>query len=196
MRPHVLIPFLSRAPKQAVASAATCALLLGLVSALAMANNRVDRMQTFALEKQFSERALALWGDDRYMFFLRPQAYSVDHFGILLTANMNLAPGPIPLPFRGPVTKEEIATHKRVVLERMPQFRQFLRSELIQAAAMFPGEAEGDRVSIAVTIYHYSWEDTADIPTQIVVQGTKKDLLEAKANPALADHAIEMKDTD
>lgn len=170
--------------------------LLGLVAVVGMASNRVDRAQTFALEKQFSERALALWGDDRYMFFLRPQAYSVDHFGILLTANMNLVPGPIPLPFRGPITKEEIATHKRAVLERIPRFRQFLKSELIDAAAMFPGGAETDRVGIAVTIYHYSWEDTADIPTQIIVQGVKRDLLEAKANPALADHAIDMKDTD
>jgi hypothetical protein len=172
-----------------------------------MADYSPVRAQTFAFEKQFSERALALWGDDRYMFFLLPQAYFVDHFGILLTTDLNLAPGPVPL-FRGPITKQEIAAHKRIVLERIPKFRQFLKSELMDAAAMFPNEPETGRLSIAVTIYHFTWEDTADIPTQIVVQGVKKDLLAAKeyaehqkkirktADPALMDHAIEMRDTE
>lgn len=171
---------------------------LALASAGAIAKNSVDRAQTFELEKQFSQRAMALWGDDRYMFFLLPRAYTVDHFGIVLTSEMNLAPGPAPglAAFGGPITKEQITAHKRLVLQRMPKFRQFLKSELLDAAAMFPGEPETDRVSIAVTIYHFSWEDSSDIPTQIVVQGVKKNLLEAKANPALADQAIEMKDTE
>lgn len=169
---------------------------LGIVSVLAMANGRVDRAQTFAIERQFTDRALALWGDDRYMFFKLPEAYSVDHFGILMTADVNLAPGPALMAFRGPITKQEIVDHKHTVLQRMPKFRQFLKSELIDAAAMFPGEPETGRISIAVTIYHFSWEDTGDIPTQIVVQGVKKDLLEAKAHPALAERAVEMEETE
>jgi hypothetical protein len=204
----VSIPFLSRARQQAVSlssapsrsrlsNAAACIVLCALASAMATADYSPLRAQTFALEKQFSERALALWGDDRYMFFLQPQAYFVDHFGIVLTADLNVAPGPIALlAFRGPITKQEIATHKRVVLQRMPKFRQFLKSELIDAAGMFPDEPETDRLSIAVTIYHFTWEDTADIPTQIVAQGVKKDLLAAKTNSTLADHAIEMRDTE
>jgi hypothetical protein len=172
---------------------------LCLASTVAIANNPVGRAQTFVLEKQFFERGLALWGDDRYMFYMRPQAYSVDHFGILLAANMNLAPSPRPIlmPFPGTgITTEEISAHKHTVLARMPKFRQFLKSELVDAASMFPGEPDTGRVSIAVTIYHFSWEDTADIPNQIVVQGVKKDLLGAKANPVVADQAIEMKDTE
>jgi hypothetical protein len=174
-----------------------------------MADYSPVREQTFALEKQFTERALALWGDDRYMFFLQPQAYFVDHFGILLTTGLNIAPGPLPLMiFRGPITKQEIATRKRIVLGRMPKFREFLKSELMDAAAMFPGEPDTDRLSIAVTIYHFTWEDTADIPTQIVAQGVKKDLLGAKeyaerqkksrktVDPARLDQAIEMRDTE
>ncbi|HWF45444.1 MAG TPA: hypothetical protein VG168_00440 [Bryobacteraceae bacterium] len=184
-----------KTPSRSPLSVATCIVLCALASAVAMADYSPVRAQTFAFEKQFSERALALWGDDRYMFFLRPQAYFVDHFGILLTTDLNLAPGPVPL-FRGPISKQEIATHKRIVLQRMPKFRQFLKSELMDAAAMFPGEPDADRLSIAVTIYHFAWEDTADIPTQIVAQGVKKDLLAAKANPVLADHAIEMRDTE
>ncbi|MGC2657283.1 MAG: hypothetical protein WA324_04850 [Bryobacteraceae bacterium] len=181
-----------------IAAPAAGFFLLGLVSAAAVADNLIDRAQTFALERQFSARAITLWGDGRYMFYLRPQAYSVDHYGILLTADLNIAPGPVSLslPFGEVITKQQIAAHKHTVLERLPKFRQFLKSELVDAAAMFPTEPASGRVGLAVTIFHYVWEDTADIPTQIIVQGVKKDLLEAKANPALADHAIEMKETE
>ena len=164
------------------------------ITAIAFADLPVDRMPLFELEKRFEGHALQLWGDDRFMFQQFPRAYYVTNFGVLMTAELSVAPGPGPSPFLPPLTRQTIFAHKKVVLERIPKLRALLKTELLDDVSMFPNLPDTERFGIAVTIYHISWEDTADVPTQIVVQGTKKALTAGHANPAMRDQAIEMRD--
>jgi hypothetical protein len=36
---------------------------------------------------------------------------------------------------------------------------------------------EGEKVALAVTLFHYNWEDVTDLPAQLVVQAPRKALL-------------------
>ena len=51
-------------------------------------------------------------------------------------------------------------------------------------------------LAVAVTVYHFLWEETTDIPSQIVMQGTKKALLEARTKTVEQgrDQALQMKE--
>ena len=165
-----------------------------LLAAIASADLPVDHLSLFELEKKFEKSVYALWSDDRYMFQQLPRAYYVSNFGVLLTSEFSIAPGPGISPFLPSISKQTVVSHKKVVLERVPKLRDFMKSQLLDDVSMFPDLPETDRFGIAVTIYHISWEDISDIPTQVVVQGTKKALLAARANAALRDQAIEMKE--
>ena len=165
-----------------------------LVAAAALADLPVDHISLFELEKKFEKNVYSLWGDDRYMFQQLPRAYYVNNFGVLLTSEFSIAPGPGISPFLPSISKQTVIAHKKVVLGRVPKLRDFMKAQLLEGVAMFPNLPDTDRFGIAVTIYHISWEDISDIPTQVVVQGTKKALLAARANVAMRDQAIEMKE--
>ena len=72
--------------------------------------------------------------------------------------------------------------------------KETMKTSLLETAGALSDLPDEDRVAIAVTVYHFEWEDTADVPSEIVVQGKKKDLLAARTDASLRDKAIELKE--
>jgi hypothetical protein len=82
------------------------------------------------------------------------------------------------------------------VEERLPLLREQMKLALFDGAARFDMLDDSDRLAVAVTVYHFAWENTTGIPSQIVIQGTKKALLEARAKTKEQgrDQAFQMKE--
>ena len=154
----------------------------------------ITRSAIFAIEKKLEASLRTRWHDDPYMFVDLPRGYYVDHVGVVLVSEFSLSPGPGLSPFRGPITKQEIKQHKAAVVERIPQLEELLKAELLDTASALNGVPETDRIVIAVTVYHFDWEDTANVPSQIIVQGVKKDLTAARTDATARDRAIETKE--
>ena len=173
-----------------IASAVFCL----FATSMAASEPYVTRTAIFGVEKKLEASLRNRWHDDPYMFVDLPRGYYVDHVGFLLVAEFSLAPGPGLSPFRGPITKQEIRQHKAAVLERVPQLEDLLKTQLLETATALSGVPDADRIVIAVSVYHFDWEDTANVPSQIVVQGVKKNLVAAHADRALRDSAIETKE--
>ena len=131
----------------------------------------VSRSTMFAIEKKLEAAVRGRWHDDPYMFVDLPRGYYVDNFGVIFVTEFSLAPGPGLSPFRGPISRQEIKQHKTTVLARVPELKDTMKAQLLEVAAALPAVPETDRVAIAVTVYHFDWEDTGDIPSQIIVQG-------------------------
>ncbi len=156
----------------------------------------VTRAMEVAFEKQFVGSVLAATKKDLpFTFIDPPRAYYVDNFGIMMTTEMSLVPGLGPTMF-GNISNDQIQLHHHRVIERLPLLREQMKLALFDGAARFEALDGDERLAVAVTVYHFAWEDTTDIPSQIVAQGTKKALLEARAKTQEQgrDRALEMKE--
>ena len=90
---------------------------------------------------------------------------------------MNLIVSPNLTPFRESFTKIEIARiHDRKV-QRLPLLKQQMREMLVASAASLENLPPSEQVVLAVSLFHYSWEDYSGLPSQIVMQAERQKLL-------------------
>jgi len=156
----------------------------------------ITRVMMAAYEKQFAVSILSAGKDSAFTFVDPPRAYYVENFGILLASEISLVPGYGPTMFGG-VSEEQIQLHHHKVTERLPVLREQMKLALFDGATRFGALDGDDRIAVAVTVYHFAWENTTGIPSQMVIQGTKKALLEARAKTQDQgrDQALQMKET-
>ncbi len=156
---------------------------------------RLTRAMLTAFEKEFTQSVLTATKDSTVTFIDPPRAYYLDNFGVMMATEMSLVPGYGPTIF-GALNKEQIQLHHRKVIARLPVLREQMKLALFDGATRFESLDSNDRLAMAVTVYHFAWEDTTDVPTQIVIQGTKKALLEARAKTQEQgrDQVFEMKE--
>jgi len=79
----------------------------------------------------------------------------------------------------------------------VPQLKMALKEALIAAAASLDPVPATDKVTIALILPRFSWEDPAGLPLQVVVEGTKQQLLAAqKAGGVAIDQAVKVSETN
>ena len=154
----------------------------------------ITKVMLAAYERQFAVSVLSAGKDSAFTLIDPPRAYYVDNFGILMASEISLEPGG-PTMF-GLLTKEQIQLHHHKVTERLPVLREQMKLALFDGATRFEELDANERLALAVTVYHFVWEDTTGVPSQIVMQGTKKALLEArtKTQEQGRDQALQMKE--
>jgi hypothetical protein len=155
----------------------------------------LTRAMLTAFEKQFALSVLTATKDSTVTFIDPPRAYYLDNFGVMMATEMSLVPGYGPTIF-GALSKEQIQLHHHKVEERLPLIREQMKLALLDGASRFDALDGNDRLAVAVTVYHFAWENTTGIPTQIVMQATRKALLEARAKTQEQgrDQSFEMKE--
>lgn len=155
----------------------------------------LSRAMLADFERQFSVKILAPVKDSAFTFVDPPSAYYLENFGVTMSSKISLVPGYGPTMF-GMMSPEQIQTHHRKVLERLPVLRERMKLTLFDGASHFEGLDDNDRLAVAVTVYHFLWEETTEIPSLIVIQGTKKALLEARTKTVEQgrDRAVQMKE--
>src|SRR6185369_12829853 len=96
------------------------------------------------------------------------------------SAAVNLVTAPT-LTFRPAMTKPEILEHRRKKLERLPQLKSEMKKALADFASSLDPVPGDEQIVIAIMLTKYPWEDTNGVPSEVVLQGQKKKLIEAKA---------------
>jgi hypothetical protein len=131
-------------------------------SDLAQAENLVDQ----SIQRKWSDDPLILIGSTR--------AFYVDGFGVVMTTELNLVAGPTIGPFSPTLTPEMKDRHRKRKLERLPQLKDLMSTTLQQAKGWFPTLRDDEQIALGVQMYRYSWEDPNGIPSQLVLQTTKR----------------------
>lgn len=171
--------------------------LIGLVLAAAFftasANEKpkVSRSVMAAMENNLNDRCRNLWNDNPFVL-VAGDARSVylDGYGAVFSAAVNLVTSPT-LTFRPAMTKPEIEQHRRKKLERLPQLEAEMKKALADFAASLDPVPGDEQIVIAVMLWQYPWEDLNGVPAEVVIQGQKKKLLEAKGGgPEKLDAAV------
>jgi hypothetical protein len=146
-----------------------------------------------AMETSFDQR-IARLADDPYLLVGSTRGVYLEGYGAVFTAEVSLSNGLLPSPFRPAITKEDIARVHAKKLERLPALRQSMRDMLLSAAASLDEVPASEQIAVGVSMLYSPQEDRSGLPDQILMQGEKGQLLDAKLGRIALDGVMKERD--
>lgn len=170
------------------------ALLLACVVVTSVAAVEVDassnalRAQIMSAERVVDQRFQSV-GDSVPMAVVGASrgAY-IEGYGVVFNVQVNLAPVGNISPFRRSYSDEEIRQINIRKRQRIETLEQRAREILVEISAMIEGLPANEKIAVAVSLFHFAWEDLTQLPRQMVMSAVKSVLSEAKSGTlAVAD---------
>ncbi len=90
-------------------------------------------------------------------------------YGAVFSVEVNLAPTASLSPFRRSYAAEEILALNRRKRRGLEPLRGKMRQILIEHGTGLTGLGPDLQVALAVTLFHFPWEDRTELPRQIVI---------------------------
>jgi len=137
---------------------------------------RVTRAALASVEKNFDGR-LTAFAPDAFDLLGNTRGVYLEGYGAVFSAELNLIVSPNLSPFHQSFTKIEIVRIHGQKVQRLPLLKQRMREMLVASAASLENLPPSEQVVLAVTLFHYSWEDYSGFPNQIVMQAERQKLL-------------------
>lgn len=158
--------------------------LMGIAGATAGPNADLHqkRMALGVLEKTFDGRLERSGGDDPFLLLGTTRGVYLHGYGAVLTAEVNLVNSANVSPFRPTIPPEYRARLHTRKLERLPLLKQTMRDMLEASAAALDSVPANEQIVIGVSLFYYSWEDTTGLPSQVLMQANRQQLLEHKGS--------------
>ena len=152
--------------------------LAGAALSLGAAAVKVPRSVLAVLEKNFDQRMERYIVEDPFFLLGTTRGVYLDGYGAVFTCEVNLITGATITPFRPRFTKEEIARLRQKKLDRLPRLRQAMRDMLVSSATALTTMPEQEQVVVGVSLFYFSWEDASGLPLQILMQASRRQLLD------------------
>jgi hypothetical protein len=153
---------------------------------------RLKRAALVAMEDSFDRRIKSLT-DDPYLLVSNTHGVYLEGYGAVFTAEVSLANGPGLSPFHPGYTKDELARLRTKEVERIPALRQCMRDMLLAASASLDEVPSNEQIVVGVSLIHRP-EDKSGMPGQILMQGVKGQLLDAKLNRVPLDGVVKVRE--
>jgi hypothetical protein len=172
MKNHPTVPFLLAVPF----------LLVVAASAIASDAPRVPRTTLAAAEKSLDNRFAGLWSDNPFIMLGPTRGVYLEGYGTVFTAEVNLVAGPQIGILTPSMTKQSIAEHRQKKIARIPELKKAMAKALADTAASpeMAAVPPDEQIVLVAFLSHFPWEDLSGVPSQIMMQGSKKKLLEAQ----------------
>jgi hypothetical protein len=135
--------------------------------------------QTFSLlEKRFDGELATIGGPNDPLDLLgATRGLYLDGYGAVFTAELSLIITPTVNPFRKEITKEEAArVHQRKV-ERLPVLKRAMAGMMRNSAMTLIQIPDNQQIVLAVRLLYLPWEDTTDLPAQVMMSATRRGVL-------------------
>jgi hypothetical protein len=159
--------------------AVTAALLMAAVMPAAEGGKpRIPRSLLAPLESSFDVRISKPGQAVPFDLLGNTRAVYLEGFGVVLSSEVNLVVTSVS-PFRPSITKEDAANIHRKKLAQLEVLKKAMRDLMISSAASLTSLPPGEQVAVAVTLFSYSWEQRAGLPSQILMQAPKAALLKS-----------------
>lgn len=156
----------------------------------AASHARVTRAMLAGVEKSFDGRLLRANTPDSFDLLGTTRGVYLDGYGAVFSAELNLIVTPNLSPFHPAFTKLEISRIHTRKVQRLPMLKQSMREMLVSSASALENLPPNEQIVLAVSLFHYSWEDSSGIPSQIVMQAERQKLL-SNATRDSAIHEVE-----
>ena len=94
-------------------------------------------------------------------------------YGVVFTTELNLLVTPRITPFNQFIQKEDVERTHRQKLANLEALKKAMRELLATSAASLDALPPNEQIVVAVTLFYYSWEQKAGLPSQILMQASK-----------------------
>lgn len=105
----------------------------------------------------------------------------LEGYGAVFLFELNVVPMANVSPFRKPYSETErknLNEKKRLKVEQLEEIGVGL---LKDAAASLGTISPGENIALVIALFHFTWEDTTGLPSQLVLQAPRKILLDRVA---------------
>ncbi len=151
-------------------------LLVSMMPAAEPSGAKVSRAALTPLETSFDGRITRPGQEDPFDLLGNTRGVYLAGYGVVLTAEVNLIMAPPVTPFRPAAVKQDVVSlHKRKVA-KLEVLKKAMRELMVNAASSLSELPPGEKVVVAVTLFYYSWEQRAGLPSQILMQAPKSAL--------------------
>jgi hypothetical protein len=169
MKKLIVLPFVSVVTFMTVAA----------IAAVADAGAHVSRAAIRSVEKNLDDRLSKIWPDTPMSVTSHTRGLYLDGYGAVFTVEMNTASDGVGL-MSTVLTQQAKVQVKQRKVERMPQLERALEQALMDVAASLDPVPLDENVVIEVDLLRYTWEDGAGYPAEVLVQSTRRKLLDVK----------------
>ena len=146
------------------------------------------------MERKIDGRIQRAIPEDPFLLLGNTRGFYLENYGAVFTAEVNLLNTPTISPFRQTIPKEDVVkVHKRKV-ERLAALKQHMRTALLALAATLDDVPPGEQIVLGMALFYFSWEDTTGLPSQVLMQGEKRRLIDVQAGRGSAGSAIEVRE--
>lgn len=174
------------------------ACLIGLIAIFACAVSSpaevvragVARAKVINAEKLINTQLAGMYPDEPWFLLGPARGVYLQGFGVVFTAEINLATGPTQSPFKMEITKEEIARHQDKKITRLPALRGMMAKLVGFTADYLDTLPAGEQLVLGITLLRYPYEDPKIAPSQIVMQAERSRVLEAKRKQEPIDTVV------
>jgi len=165
-------------------------LALGVVAAAATPHPRVSRESLAALERKFDRRIQSYDINDPFHLLGNTRGVYLADYGVVFTAEINLVAAAVVTPFRPPFTREQIEQLRLKKLRRLEDLKRMMRDMMIECAVALQGVSPGQKIAVGVSLFRFSWEDSRGLPRQILMEASRRALLDFKAGKLQPDELL------
>jgi hypothetical protein len=163
------------------------------VAATLLGASGFKRAALISMEKSFDRRITAI-ADDPYILVGFTRGVYLEGYGAVFTAEVNLAIGPAQSPFRPVITKEDIQRIRGKKLDRLPILRESMRQTLLDAASSLDEVPATEQIVVGVSLLYRADEDASGMPGQILMQGERGKLVDAKLGRVSLDTVVKVRE--
>lgn len=139
---------------------------------------RFSRASLVAMEKSFDGRIRKISIDDPFDLLGNTRGIYLEGYGAVFTTEVNLVAGPTITPFHLTISKEEASRMRQKKVQRVPVLKDKMRDMLVASAASLDSVPPKEQIALGVSLFYFSWEDTAGLPSQILMQAERQKLLD------------------
>jgi hypothetical protein len=172
----------------------TALLVAAALAARSAEPGPIPRAKVANTEKLVSTQLASMVPDEPWFLLGLARGVYLDGTGVVFQADINLATGPSLSPFKTSITKEEVARHREKKEGRLPLLRTRMYLIMGVIASSLESLPSNEEYVLAVTLLKYPWEDTPDMPTQIVMRVPRGKFMEAQRQNAKPESVIKVRE--
>jgi hypothetical protein len=165
---------------------AISAILLAAAVWTAVANSpRVGLSAIRAMEQSFDKRILTASTESPFDLLGTTRGVYLEGCGAVFTAELNLLVTTNITPFVQKIPKDYVAKTHAKKLQRVPLLKQTMREAMLDMASSLDGVPANENIVLGVSLVYFTkWEDTAGLPSQIIMQAQRQKLLDVQLGRA------------
>lgn len=137
-----------------------------------------------SMERRFAETSMKLIG--------RPQGGYLEDFGVVFTLEVNVVPMANVSPFNPGYTEEQLLRLNQRKRERLDDLKTLATDILVNEAVRLEAVPRDGQIALVISLFHFTWEKTTGLPSQVVFQAKRDDLLNREAG-RLSESALSKK---